>query len=68
MCSFLLVSCGPTKHEEKQEEKQAEELKTAPVENLSPQLPEKKNEEGLTPQQREELEINEDNVMNPLPG
>lgn len=53
-CSaFILVSCGPKKTEE------------TPV----PQPEQQKTKEGnLTPQQKEELEIDEDNVMNPFPG
>lgn len=63
-CSFLLVACSPKKNEDKK----AEEIKVAPVEKVSPSVPEKKNEKGLTPHQQEELKINEDNVMNPIPG
>lgn len=62
LCSFLLTACGPKKETEKQEEpKQTQRMSPS-----APQTPE--HEEALTPEQKEELEINEDNVMNPFPG
>lgn len=64
--SFVLASCSPTDHKEKQvEQKQMEENK-APVVSPVPPVPEKKHTEGLTPQ--EKLKIDEDNVDNPVPG
>jgi len=71
-CVFLLVTCGPKKEEgspvaqAKEEQPQSAPPVVIPP---APQTPEQKHEEGhLTPQQKEELEINEDDVMNPFPG
>lgn len=70
MCSFLLVSCGPKKEEEKplsppeQGEQKSDTLLSYPNnEDL-----EKQKEGQLPSKQEEELQIDEDNVMNPLPG
>lgn len=62
ICAFLLVACSPTDHEEKSSGVNQETQ--APS---TPQAP-KKTEDGLTRQQKEQLEINEDEVMNPFPG
>lgn len=70
ICAFLLVSCGPKKQEEKPPEQK---------EAVQPSAPEQKEKEDTTlmyPEhlgapatpQEQELEINEDNVMNPFPG
>lgn len=68
-CGFLLVSCGPKKQEEKPPEQK---------EAVQPSVPEQKEKpdtslmypEHLGPgtPQEQQLEINEDNVMNPFPG
>jgi hypothetical protein len=70
--AFLLVSCGPKKTEEAPPPEQNQE---APLQELQkpvpPEpLPKSLNNKGepLTPGQKEELEIDEDNVMNPFPG
>ena len=69
MCSFILVSCGPTNHAGKQVEQQQLKEEKAPAIILpAPEAHQNKNNEELTPQQKEELKINEDNIMNPLPG
>jgi len=82
--AFILVSCGPKKQEEapppaiQQEMPQQEMPAPIPNNEASVGQPEmlkklqppqqKSNQEKLTPHQKEELEINEDNVMNPFPG
>jgi hypothetical protein len=73
MCAFLLVSCGPKKQEEKPAEQKEAVKPLEDKENNDTLLmyPEELSEEekkALTPQEQEELEINEDNVMNPFPG
>ncbi len=73
VCSvFVVVSCGPKKAEEttvpdhKQETPMMELKKPeAPASQLEQ---DKKKDETLTPEQKEELEIDEDNVINPFPG
>ncbi len=80
-CSvFLVASCSPKKNEEvpPPESKQEAPLKEMKKEGMPAPQHEKQmtppsgqhpKEEGtLTPEQKEELEINEDNVMNPFPG
>ncbi|HUX79075.1 MAG TPA: hypothetical protein VMW10_04940 [Alphaproteobacteria bacterium] len=72
-CSaIVLVSCGPKKTDEapapeqKQESPSMELQKPVPLQPL-PKHP--NNKDGtLTPGQKEELEIDEDNVINPFPG
>jgi len=54
--AFVLISCGPKPQEE-----------TVPPEQQQ-MMPLKKPAETLTPQQKQELEINEENVMEPVPG
>ena len=69
---LVLVSCGPQKKEEaplpeqKQTVPMMELKKPEEVPQAHPAQPGK--EVPLTPHQKEELEINEDNVMNPIPG
>lgn len=70
-CLFLLVACGPKKEEGSPVAQQkAEEPQSVPPAVIPPALhtPEQKHEEELTPEQKEKLEINEDDVMNPFPG
>ena len=67
---FAFVGCGA---ENKKEEGAPEQKQTVPMMDLKkPEVavqPENKGNEGtLTPQQEEELKINEDNVDNPIPG
>ena len=64
MGAFLLVSCNPTNHE-KQASEQKEKADTS---LMYPEKLDEKAKKDLTSQQQEELEINEDNVMNPFPG
>lgn len=68
MCALLLVSCGPKKHEEKPPAKKEAVKPPAPEEKPDTMLeyPEHPGE-PLTPEGKK-LEIEEDNVMNPLPG
>ncbi|OJW53386.1 MAG: hypothetical protein BGO67_01400 [Alphaproteobacteria bacterium 41-28] len=69
--AFVLVSCGPKTTEEAPQPEQKQE---APVQELEKPIPPEplprhlNNKEELTPGQKEELEIDEDNVMNPFPG
>jgi hypothetical protein len=68
-CSaFILVSCGPKKTGEAPAPEQKQE---APLQQPIPPEPLPKHlhgKEELTPGQKEELKIEEDNVMNPFPG
>jgi len=70
ICAFLLASCGPKKQEGKPPEQK---------EVVKPSAPEEKEKEDTTlmyPEhlgppatpQEQQLEIDEDNVMNPFPG
>jgi hypothetical protein len=52
--ALTLTSCGPQKKEE------------APA--TQPEEVQPSETQGLSPSQAEELKINEDNVMNPIPG
>ena len=72
-CSaFVLVSCGPKKTEEIPAPEQKQE--TPMMELQKPETPahplehEKKKTDTLSPEQKDELKIDEDNVMNPYPG
>jgi len=56
--ALLLVSCGQKKSEET--------VPPARVEEPQPTPPQ--NEKPLTPQEMDQLEIDEDNVMEPFPG
>ena len=71
-CSvFILASCGPKKTEEAPAPEQKQEAPMMKLQNPVPPAPlptHPNKEEPLTPQQKEELEIDEDNVMNPFPG
>ncbi len=69
---LAVVSCGPKKQEEaKPEESPMMELQK-PEEKpmMELQKPEKgaKEEAPLTPEQEDQLRIDDDNVLNPLPG
>lgn len=66
LCAFLLAACGPKK--EMENKKEQEQTQSGCGGSAPSQAPEKKQETPLTPEQKEELEINEDNVMNPFPG
>ncbi len=65
ICSIgLVLGCGPKNKAEAAAEPTPQQealIMTDPEPTSQP-------EETLTPQQKEELEINEDNVMNPFPG
>lgn len=70
LCSVLAVACSPKKNEEKQlppatqQEKKSDTFLSYPD---NKDLEEQK--EGLKPSEQEkELQKDEDNVMNPLPG
>ncbi len=72
-CSvFILASCGPKKTEEAPAQEPKQEAPMMEQQTPIPPAPLPKhpnNKEGtLTPQQKEELKIDEDNVMNPFPG
>jgi len=68
---FTLVNCGPKKTEEASP---PEQNQGAPLQELQRPIPPEplpkhlNNKEELTPGQKEELEIDEDNVINPFPG
>ena len=64
MGSFLLVSCGSKKEENQSTVQQQAE---PPCVSQSA-VPGQKKETPLTPEEKEQLEINEDNVMTPFPG
>lgn len=59
--ALALVNCGPQKKEESQPEQ------TPMMELQKPEVP-TQNETPLTPEQEDQLKIDEDNVMTPLPG
>lgn len=65
--SILAVACGPKKEEKKQQPPPAQEtnkLLSYPDNEVL-----KKEKEGQKPsEQEQELQIDEDNVMNPFPG
>lgn len=65
--SILVVACGPKKEGEKQQPPPAQEtnkLQSYPDSEIL-----KKEKEGQIPsEQEQELQIDEDNVMNPFPG
>lgn len=65
--SILAVACGPKKEEEKQSpplKQETNKLQSYPDNEIL-----KKEKEGQIPSpQEEQLQIDEDNVMNPLPG
>ncbi len=71
-CSaFVLASCGEKKPQEApapEHKQEAPLLKLKKPESASPSEQQQNKEGTLTPQQKEELEIDEDNVINPFPG
>ena len=69
--AFVLVSCGPKKTEEAlaPEQKQVAPLiELKKPESASPSEQQLNKEGKLTPEQKDELRIDEDNVINPFPG
>ena len=63
LCVALLTGCGAKKQETSTPEQMQGTEKEPPS-----QKPEENQEGELTPQQEDQLKIDEDNVMNPLPG
>ena len=67
--AFLSVSCGPQKQEETPAPEQKTEAPATDMKKLqAPPAQGQQQGTPLTPEQKEELKIDEDNVMNPFPG
>jgi hypothetical protein len=66
--AFLLVNTLPEKAMGAEATPSRAQKQETSQPQSGPSSPDKKNQDTLTPEQKGELEIDEDNVMNPYPG